>query len=54
MLTEDFWYKNIKRYYEMEIYKKEDVKKFWTPFKKITEEQYKEIVGNEDVLTEQQ
>ncbi|MDA1828535.1 XkdX family protein [Bacillus paranthracis] len=45
LLTPEWWYKNIKNYYELGIYKEPDVKKYWSPLKKISEDQYKEIVG---------
>ncbi|MDM5429058.1 MULTISPECIES: XkdX family protein [Bacillus cereus group] len=45
MLTAEWWYESIKNYYELDIYKKEDVKKYYSPLKKINEEQYKEIIG---------
>lgn len=45
MLGNDFWYKSIKRYFELGCYSPEDVQKYYAPLNKITEEQYKEIVG---------
>jgi len=38
------WYASAKRYYDMEIYSKEDVAKF-VEKGKITERQYQEITG---------
>ncbi|AIW83144.1 XkdX family protein [Bacillus mycoides] len=45
MLGNDFWYKTIKRYFELGCYSKEDVQKYYSPLNKITEEQCKEIIG---------
>ena len=39
-------YKIVKRYYDKGIYSKEDVKKF-VEAGKITEDEYKDIVGEE-------
>ncbi|MGE7940088.1 XkdX family protein [Bacillus paramycoides] len=45
MLGNDFWYKTIKRYFDLGCYSKEEVQKYYAPLNKITEEQYKEIIG---------
>ncbi|MDM5430800.1 XkdX family protein [Bacillus mycoides] len=45
MLGNDFWYKTIKRYFELGCYSKGDVQKYYSPLNKITEEQCKEIIG---------
>ena len=40
------WFEKIKRYYDNGRYTKDEVKKF-VEFNKITEEQYKEITGED-------
>lgn len=45
MLGNNFWYKTIKRYFELGCYSKEEVQKYYSPLNKITEEQCKEIIG---------
>ncbi|TAN63577.1 XkdX family protein [Paraclostridium sordellii 8483] len=40
------WFEKIKRYYNNGRYTKDEVKKF-VQFKKITEEQYKKITGED-------
>lgn len=40
------WFEKIKRYFNNGRYTKDEVKKF-VQFKKITEEQYKEITGED-------
>ncbi|WP_144504090.1 XkdX family protein [Bacillus mycoides] len=45
MLGNEFWYKTIKRYFELGCYSREDVQKYYSPLNKITEEQCKEIIG---------
>lgn len=44
-IPENFWYDTVKYYYDLGIYSKEDVKEFWTPYSKISEEQYYDIIG---------
>ncbi|WP_144499745.1 XkdX family protein [Bacillus sp. FDAARGOS_235] len=54
MLGNDFWYKTIKRYFDLDCYSKEEVQKYYSPLNKITEEQYKEIIGESKEQEESQ
>ncbi|EOO71494.1 MULTISPECIES: hypothetical protein [Bacillus cereus group] len=46
MLGNDFWYKTIKRYFELGCYSEEDVQKYYSPLNKSLKNSAKKLLVN--------